>query len=138
MKDWFVSSLIALVLFGLWGFFPKLSVARMDPLSSILYGILGTVVTGIFLYLKPGFRLGFHPAGAIYGILAGVCGILGSLYYFRAAQKGKLSLVVVITALYPLVTILLARCLLGETLSHRQIAGIILACLAVFLLASEG
>lgn len=130
--------MVALAIFGLWGFFPKLAVRHIDPASVIVYGTAGSVLVGFLCLAFLGFRPSFHPAGAFYAFITGVCGVAGSIFYFVAARTGKISIVVALTALYPLVTILLARVFLGEVLGIRQTAGILLACLAIYLLVTEG
>ena len=52
-----------------------------------------------------------------------------------ALSKGKASLVVPVTALYPIGVILLAVLILKETLTLRQVCGILLSLAAIYLLA---
>lgn len=135
MENWLISALIALFLFGLWGFFPKIAVSYINPMSTIIYGVLGNVIVGIFclMYLR---HPDTNPKGIFFAILTGFCGLLGSLFYYYAAKKGNLSMVVTITALYPLITILLSVSILKEALSLKQIAGMILAFLAIIMMVS--
>jgi len=58
------------------------------------------------------------------------------LTFFAALIDGKTSTVVVLSALYPLVTILLSVALLHERLSGKQSVGIVLALIASALLAT--
>ncbi|RMF84302.1 MAG: hypothetical protein D6736_19570 [Nitrospinota bacterium] len=52
MDNWVASSLLALVCFGLWGFFPKLATHYLTPQSAIIYEIAGVMLAGIpTLYL---------------------------------------------------------------------------------------
>jgi transporter family protein len=68
--------------------------------------------------------------------LTGVAGTLGTLFLLYALrQGGKASLVVPITALYPLVTIILAVLLLRERVTIQQGIGMALAVIAVVLLS---
>jgi transporter family protein len=53
-----------------------------------------------------------------------------------ASSKGKLITVVTLTALYPLVTMMLAYWLLNEAINYKQCLGIILAISAIVLLSS--
>ena len=62
------------------------------------------------------------------GLLGGAANGLGSWALFEALERvAKASVAVPLTALYPLVTIVLARIFLAETLTLRQWAGIALA-----------
>jgi drug/metabolite transporter (DMT)-like permease len=64
------------------------------------------------------------------GLLAGTA----NLVYLAATGRGQLSIVAVLTALYPAVTVLLARILLAERWTRLQALGLITAAAAVVLL----
>jgi drug/metabolite transporter (DMT)-like permease len=64
------------------------------------------------------------------------CGLLdawANALYLLATQRGMLTLVAVIGALYPASTLLLARAVLGERLARHQMGGVLLAGAAVAL-----
>jgi transporter family protein len=73
--------------------------------------------------------------GLSYGLLTGIAYGIGCLFYFIAADKGKITTVVTLTALYPLVTILLSYLVLKEGISLKQCLGIVFALIAIFLMA---
>ena len=50
---------------------------------------------------------------------------------------GQASIVVPVTALFPLVTVILALTLLRERLGRAQLAGLALALVAIYLLSME-
>jgi drug/metabolite transporter (DMT)-like permease len=83
------------------------------------------------------FRL---PAGRPRELAAitGVSGAAGTILYFFATHEGLLAVTAVLTSLYPAVTIVLARTLLGERLSALRVAGLILAAACVALIAVGG
>jgi len=60
---------------------------------------------------------------------------LGLLAYYAAMQRGHASLVGPVTALFPLVTVVLAFVLLHERINRVQMAGVILALLSIFILS---
>jgi drug/metabolite transporter (DMT)-like permease len=67
------------------------------------------------------------------------CGVLDSLantFYLIALSHGLLSVVAVLTALYPAGTVILARWVLGERMSRVQQGGLALAAGAALLIAS--
>jgi drug/metabolite transporter (DMT)-like permease len=70
------------------------------------------------------------------GVVAGVLGGTANLLFLAAAGAGQLAVVAVLTALYPAVTIVLARGLLGERWTRRQAAGLIAAGIAVGLISA--
>jgi drug/metabolite transporter (DMT)-like permease len=76
----------------------------------------------------------FRPltqAGILLGLFAGLVDSTGSAMFVRASQTGRLDSAVVISSLYPAVTVLLARFLLGEHFTRWKLAGLMAALLAV-------
>jgi drug/metabolite transporter (DMT)-like permease len=71
-------------------------------------------------------------------VLTGATGALGTLLYFFATHTGFLAVTAVLTSLYPAVTIVLARTLLGERLTGLRVAGLSLAAVCVTLIAVGG
>jgi drug/metabolite transporter (DMT)-like permease len=72
-------------------------------------------------------------------LAAGAAGILDStanILFLNAIRLGELSAVAVLTALYPLGTIILARVFLKEKIAKQQLAGVLLALSCSALLAS--
>ncbi|ROO87653.1 EamA-like transporter family protein [Actinocorallia herbida] len=80
-------------------------------------------------------RLG--PERPAYGMsaAAGALDSVANLLFLLAARSGDLTVVAVITALYPAATVLLARGVLHERIGRGQLAGLGAAALAVSLLA---
>lgn len=86
---------------------------------------------------------GLHGAGrpsrrAVGLILAG--GVLSggaNLLFLAATGHGALAIVAVVTALYPAVTVMLARVLLGERWSRRQAVGLVTAAVAIALVSAR-
>jgi drug/metabolite transporter (DMT)-like permease len=65
------------------------------------------------------------------GVAAGVLGGIANLLYLAATGAGQLAIVAVVTALYPAVTVLLARLTLHERWSRLQIIGLAASTVAV-------
>jgi uncharacterized membrane protein len=70
------------------------------------------------------------------GMLAGCFDITASALFIYASQRGRLDEAVVITSLYPAVTVLLARLFLKEHFSRWRFVGLLAALAAVPLIAS--
>lgn len=136
MPMWLFYSILALIIYGFWGFFPKLAVNHIRPMSALIYEVSGALVVGLCCLFFVDFRPDFNPKGMLFAVLTGICGMLGTLFFFAAASKGKISVVVSLTALYPLITIFLAAIFLKESLSLKQIMGMIFALIAIYLLSS--
>jgi drug/metabolite transporter (DMT)-like permease len=80
-----------------------------------------------------------HPTRSAAGLtaLAGTLAGTGNLLYLAATGHGQLAVVAVLTALYPAMTVILARTVLAEHWTRRQIAGLISAALAVILVSAR-
>ena len=136
MKTWLMPALITVFLYGLWSFFPKLSVRYLSPSNAVIYEVIGSMVFGAIAIALMGFNLQYHPKGAIFGMLTGFCLVLAGFTYLIAASRGPVALVSSVSALYPMVTLVLAALLLGETITIKQGCGILLAIVSVILMAS--
>ncbi|HWD64554.1 MAG TPA: DMT family transporter [Solirubrobacteraceae bacterium] len=68
-------------------------------------------------------------------LLAGTLAGTGNLLYLAATGHGQLAVVAVLTALYPAMTVILARVVLAEHWSRRQVVGLVSAALSVLLVS---
>lgn len=75
--------------------------------------------------------------GVGWGLVAGVLDISGSVMFVRATQTGRLDAAVVISSLYPAITVLLARLFLKERFTGWKMVGMFAALLAVPLIAGR-
>jgi drug/metabolite transporter (DMT)-like permease len=66
---------------------------------------------------------------------AGVIDVIANVCYVAATRTGMFGLAVVLSSLYPGVTVLLARVVLGERLRWLQRAGLALAAIGILLVA---
>ncbi len=60
-------------------------------------------------------------------VVAGILDITGSVVFIRAAQIGRLDAAVVLSSLYPAVTVVLARIFLHEHFSRARTIGMVAA-----------
>ena len=79
--------------------------------------------------------LDIYPKGVALAMFTGIFGLLGALCFITAVDKGKLSVVVTVTALYPVISLTLAFLILKEPVSLMEIVGMILALVAIVLLS---
>ena len=70
------------------------------------------------------------------GMVAGVCDLMGTLFFIFASQRGRLDVAVVLSSLYPGVTVLLAWLFLKEKFTSRRGLAMAAALLAVPLIAA--
>ncbi len=136
MAQWLPAALLALFSFGLWGLFSKLTIVHIDSKSALIFQTVGVLIVGIFTLGLLNFKPATDMKGLSFGMLTGIAYGVGCLFYLIAADKGKIITVVTLTALYPLITIILSYFLLNEAISIKQCIGILLALAAIFLMSS--
>src|SRR3989339_1412317 len=128
MNGWLLPAMCTLVLWGIWGFLPKLTTMYMNPMSAVVFEVVGGMVVAVSVLFVLGFRPELDARGVGYAALTGVVGLLGALGYLIAVKRGKVSVVVTMTALYPVISILLAHFILHETITPKEWVAIALAC----------
>jgi len=106
------------------------------PVAAARIGELAVVLAAAAV-----LRRGLRPRGAGGWLLlaatgAGVIDVVANICYVAATRTGMFGLSVVLASLYPGVTVLLARVVLGERLRWAQRAGLGLAAIGILLVAA--
>ena len=121
---------------GFGSFFIFLSKAGAD---TGLWPLMGTKFSSIALVAAAAVvsRSSVRPPpGTLSAILAaGLLDVGANVFYLVASRRGLLSLVAVLTSLYPASTVLLARVVLRERMTRVQVAGLALVVTGVALIA---
>lgn len=121
---------------GFAGFY--LCIKRAGNASALWIAVVSRtasfVVTSAFVLLGRHLRSVPTPVLAI-AMLAGCLDITGTVIFIRASQIGRLDEAVVLSSLYPAVTVLLARIFLHEHFSRARTVGMLAALLAVPMVA---
>ena len=77
-----------------------------------------------------------YPLGFLLALLAGPIDVTGTVLFVRAAQTGPLATAVILSSLYPIVTVLLAWIFLKEHFSGTKAVGVMAALAAVPMIVS--
>ena len=137
MDTWVFYACVATLCWGVVGLLQKLGTNRVSSRSLLVWLVVGFAAMLPALW-RNGDITGLGWRVLLIGLLGGVANGLGSWALFEALERGaKASVAVPLTALYPLVTIVLARIFLAETLTLRQWAGIALAVAGGAMLSYE-
>jgi uncharacterized membrane protein len=137
MARWLGYSLLAIAIYGGWGLLGKLT--KLNELFLTALSTLGVVAVGLALLASPRLRDGTNlRKGMVVAFITGIFGNLGNLAYLKALKLGEASLVAPYTALYPVVTVILARLLLRERMNKVQAGGFLLALVAAALFSYLG
>ena len=101
------------------------------PVAAGRIGELAVVLAAAAV-LRPGLR-GVSGGIPLAAVSAGVIDVVANLCYVAATRTGSFGLAVVLSSLYPGVTVLLARVVLGERLRTIQRLGLGLAAIGILL-----
>jgi len=127
--------LVAAVLFGL--FLVSFEAAsRDDPYWAVLALRVSSVamLAAVAAVLRPSLRTGRRGLGVL--AVIGLLDVAGNAFFAVATTKGLIGVVAVLSSLYPIVTIGLARLVLRERLHPLQAAGVAAALAGVGLIAA--
>ncbi len=137
---WLAWTLLAVLSWGIWAVLSKLIGGSLTPGQTQVISTVGILPVILALALSPEVRAGPNSfRGAALAFLAGALTCVGNVAYYHALNSGeKAATIVPLTALYPLVTALLAMFFLREKLNPIQLAGVTFALLATYLFNVPG
>jgi bacterial/archaeal transporter family protein len=135
VPPWFWFAVVTLLAWGVAGILQKLATNHISAESSLIWLVVGFILLEPLLY--PGHRVfDYSRRNLMWALLSGVLNALGAWALFSAMKEGgKASIVAPLTALYPLVVVIVAPFLLRESITYLQMIGVFCALGAVVLLA---
>lgn len=128
-------ALVAAAGFGF--FFVALDAGSEDDLFWALLASRAASVSCIAVAvaaLRPSLRVGGRNAAPL--LLIGTLDVAANGLFAAAASEGLISVAAVLASLYPVVTVLLARSVLGERVEGTQRAGVVVALAGVVLISA--
>lgn len=126
---------VAAVGFGTWYVLLDLAAQVADPLwTLVLTRIASAGVTAIAALGR--FDRARFPIRVV--VAAGLMDVAGNVFYLAARGEMAVGLAAALSGLYPIITMLLARFVLGERLSRLGLVGVGLAVAAVVLISIGG
>jgi drug/metabolite transporter (DMT)-like permease len=128
--------LAALAGVGFAGFYLCIHQASGSPAWIAAISRIGSFTTTSIAVLVTRAPLALDRPRATLGMLAGFLDISASALFIFASQHGRLDEAVVITSLYPAMTVLLARVILKEHFSRWKFVGLLAALAAVPMIAA--
>ena len=141
LPKWLLWSLVTIVLWGTWGLVSKVASAGMDAYVNQLLYTAGLAPLLVFVawtvHRQSGEdKRGSRAHGIFWAFFTGILGGVGNIFFFQAmVAGGKASVVAPVTALFPMITVLLALIFLHERLGRVQWLGLGLAFVAIYLLS---
>jgi uncharacterized membrane protein len=131
--DYRLLSVLALVLWGAWGFLAKIVSSSVSPQSLAFWSTIATVipVAAFALTDSTGRWTRPHPLALSAGLAYG----LALVFFFIALRRGPASVVVPLSGMYILVPAVLGFIFLKEPLTVTHVLGLGCAGLAVLFLS---
>lgn len=120
---------------GFAGFYLCIHQASGSPIWDAAISRIGSFTATAIAVVATRARLHLDRPALALGAFAGFFDVSGTALFIFASQHGRLDEAVVITSLYPAVTVLLARLVLKEHFSRWKFVGLLAALAAVPLIA---
>jgi transporter family protein len=134
---WFWYSVLCVLFWGGWIICSKLGTNTGIPDRTMQFIFpFGALPVVVALLLVKSLPFEKSPKGIFYGIANGVLSAVGGLALFAALSPQhhwNTSVITAVTALYPLVTVLLAITVLHESLTWKQVVGLGFAVAAIII-----
>jgi drug/metabolite transporter (DMT)-like permease len=127
-------ALVAALAFGLFLVAIRYA-SRPDPLWGVLATRTGSVSALLVLGLAFRSRIKVAVPDLPPLIAAGTLDVAADVFFAFATTLGLLSVVSILSSLYPVSTVILARIILNERMAPTQLAGIGLALAGVLLIS---
>lgn len=121
---------------GFAGFYLCIHQATGSPVWLAAISRIGSFTATAIAVIAVRAPLAMEGEGVAAGAIAGCFDVSGSALFILASQRGRLDEAVVITSLYPAVTVLMARLVLKEHFSRWKFIGLLAALAAVPMIAS--
>ncbi len=134
--SWLWWSILALALWGIWGVVTKAALEGLDWPQVLVFGSAASLAVALIVafVLRPALDV---PAERVVPALAaGLLGTIGTIALYLALRAGgQASVVIPLTAAYPVLTALLSILVLREQPEPTKLAAAILFVLATALVA---
>ena len=136
IPPWFWPAIVVLVTWGIVGLLQKLSTNHLAAETALVWLVVGYFLLEPWIYPQESLLM-FSGRSLVFAFLSALLNALGA-WALLAAMKhgGKASIVVPLTALYPVVTVFLAPLVLHESITRFQGGGVVCALIAVVLLST--
>jgi transporter family protein len=132
--NWRLLIVIYILLAGVWGTLIKVASDRLNPLT-ISFVVSTSAWLTVAAVALP--RLDFQNKTGLW--IAAVCGLMGGflvIIFYSVLKQAPASVVIPVSTLYVLVTVVLSYLFLGEAITIKQLAGIVLGLVSMYLLTS--
>jgi transporter family protein len=131
---WFWYSILCVLCWGGWALASKLGSTEIPADTMQFLFTFGALPVALALSVARRFKFERSPKGIFYAVLNGVLSGIGGLALFAAYRtQGNTSVITAATALYPMITVILAVTILRERLTRLQVLGLGFAAVAIVI-----
>ncbi len=131
---WFWYSSLCVLCWGGWALCSKLGSTEIPASAMQFIFTFGTLPVALALLVARSFKLEKSLKGIFYAVANGVLAGIGGLALFAAYRSGgNTSVITAATALYPMITVVLAVLILRERLTKLQVVGLGFAAVAMVI-----
>ena len=136
-ERWFWYSICCVLCWGGWALVSKLGTNEISASGMQFIFAFGFIPVALVVLVLKAFKFERDLRGVAYSMGNGVLAGIGGLALFAAYRTGgNTAVITVATALYPVITVVLAFLVLSERLTWVQFVGLGFAALAMIILAS--
>jgi transporter family protein len=135
----FVMALLAALAWGTASFVEKIGLKNPDAYAGVWarnMGVFAGTMLLFFMVPNMGARVGGMGWYSFWLLAGGGCfaSVLGQIFFYKALKLGEIGKVATVAGAWPLWAFLLSFFFLGEALTLKKTAGLLLVSLGVFLL----
>jgi uncharacterized membrane protein len=135
MKNFWVCIVISIILFGISGFFRKLSIDKINPIE---FQLISAIVYTSFIPLWACLLKGKieYNIGILFAIICSVLQIGGGIIFnLLLSKQNNTGMISALTCLSPTITLILSFLFLGEKLSINKIFAFVFALISAILVS---
>ncbi len=131
---WFWYSIVCVLCWGAWTILEKMASTEIPQATVQFLFTFGALPVAVVLLTARGFKLEKSPKGILYGLGNGVLAGVGNVALAGAYRTGgNTSVITAATAMYPMMTVVLAVTILRERLTNIHKLGLLFACIAFII-----
>lgn len=131
---------LSVISWGLWGFTGKLATRNNHALVITAITSMLSPLASIILYIlikTKGIETNITGRSFLLIGLTALMGIFGSIFFYMALQRTQLSVAIALTALYPVITVLLSIVFLKEPFPFYKWIGLFIIIIGAILVTWE-
>ncbi len=130
--------IVLLLLFGVWGITAKFAMKEIGLQIVIWAQVASTAIFPLYFFLfKDLLPLKLETGAIIWALITGALGIGGTIMLYLMLRVAPASIVIPLSALYPVITVTLSFLILRERITPQQWLGILFALAAIALFSFD-